>query len=138
VLRLFRNSETVEESSLLMLLWWHSSHSSFLHSSSSWVFHSEASHSSDIVLLSEHHWCQKASFIENSLHLYWNERLVLKNLDWNLRYQDMFLHDLLYFLSQFYEFINIWLQKILQKISLISFAIHMRSQQELMIIIWCL
>ena len=35
----------------------------------------------------------------------------------------------------FYEFINIWLQKILQKISLISFAIHMRSQQELMIII---
>ncbi len=135
MLRLFRNSETVKESSLSMLFWWHSSHSSFLHSSSSWTFLSEASHSSDIILLSEDHWCQRTSFIENSSHSYWNKHLVLKNLDWNLRHWDALLHDSLYFLLQFYKFINIWLQKELQKISLISFAIYMRSQQELMIII---
>ncbi len=138
MLRLFRNSETVEESSLLMLLWWHSSHSSSLHSSSSWAFLSEASHLPDIILSFEDHWCQRASFIENSSHSYWNEHLVLKNLDWDLRHRDALLHDSSYFLLQFYEFINIWLQKELQKISLISFAIYMRSQQELMIIIWCL
>ncbi len=138
MLRLFRNSETVEESSLSMLFWWHSSHSSSFRSSSSWAFRSKASHSPDIILSSEHHWCQRASFIENSSHSYWNKRLVLKNLDWDLQHRDVFLHDSLYFLSQFYEFINIWLQKRLQKILLISFAIHMRSQQELTIIIQCL
>ena len=138
MLRLFRNSETVEKSSLSMLFWWHSSHSSSLHSLLSWAFLSEASHSSDIILSTEHHWCQRASFIENSSHLYWNKCLVLKNLDWDLRHQDALLHDSSYFLLQFYEFINIWLQKELQKISLISFAIYMRSQQELTIIIWCL
>ncbi len=138
MLRLFRNSETVKESSLSMLFWWHLSHSSSLHLSSSWAFLSEASHSSDIVLSFEDHWCQRAFFIKNSSHLYQNERLVLKNLDWDLWHRDALLHDLLYFLSQFYEFINIWLQKELQKISLISFAIYMHNQQELTIIIWCL
>ncbi len=138
MLRLFRNSKTVEESSLLMLLWWHSSHSSSSRSSSSWIFCSEVSHSPDIILSSEHHWCQRASLIENSSHLYWNKRLVSKNLDWNLWHRDVFLHNSLYFLLQFYEFINIWLQKRLQKILLISFAIYMCSQQELMIIIQCL
>ncbi len=138
MLRLFRNSETVKKSSLSMLLWWHSSHSSSLSSSLSWAFLSEASHSSDIILSSEDHWCQRVSLIENSSHLYWNECLVLKNFDWDLRHRDALLHDSSYFLLQFYEFINIWLQKELQKISLISFAIYICNQQELMIIIWCL
>ncbi len=138
MLHLFRNFETVKESSLSMLFWWHSSHLSSLHLSLSWAFLSEASHSSDIILSFKNHWCQRVSFIENSLHSYWNEHLVLKNLDWDLWHQDALLHDSLYFLLQFYEFINIWLQKELQKISLISFTIYMCSQQELMIIIWCL